>query len=69
MEEMKSGLRIARLNVKNTVFGEILAIGENDRGLRVGDKVVYKEFAGSRFSFNGEKTIVPPMSAILATFD
>ena len=69
MEEMRSGLVVSRLNVRNTVFGEILAIGENDQGLRVGDTIVFREFSGGRWSFLGEKTLITPMKDILATFN
>jgi co-chaperonin GroES (HSP10) len=63
-------LAIARPNVHNTVYGKVLAIHEEtskEIGVNVGDVVAIREFAGSRWNFRGELTIMPPKDAILAT--
>ena len=66
-EAMNSGLYINRPNVANTVFGEVMA-KHSSSDLEVGVKVVFREYAGGRWSFKGEKALITPEIAILATF-
>ncbi len=62
-----SGLYIIRPNVANTVFGEVMAKYPKSE-LEIGSKVVFREYAGGRWSFQGEKALIVPEVAILATF-
>ncbi len=64
-----SGLLIARPLTSNTVYGEIRAIhGDTGRelGLRVGDVVAFREWAGGRWNFAGEVLLLIGKEHILA---
>ena len=53
----------------NTVFGKILKIHDDtskDLGVDVGDTIVYREYSGGRWAFNGVKTLLTPAKDILA---
>lgn len=64
---MASGLYVSRPNVANTVFGEVMAKYPSSK-LEIGSKVVFIEYSGGRWSFQGEKALIVPEIAILATF-
>lgn len=62
-------LEIAYPYRSNTVFGKIMAIHpetQESLGAGVSDVVVYREYSGGRWSFNGEKTLITPEHDILA---
>ena len=60
------GLYIWKPYTINTVFGEIMAVNE-DSQFSIGDQIVFKEFSGGRWSFNGEKMLITPEKSIIAT--
>ena len=65
----ESGLAIARPLTSNTTYGFIRAIhpktGEK-LGVSVGDEVIFSEWQGSRWRFNGETLLMPGSEDILA---
>lgn len=66
-QAMNSGIYVIRPNVSNTVFGEVMAKYPSSE-LEVGSKVVFREYSGGRWSFQGERALIVPEVAILATF-
>ena len=69
METSPSGYFLVSSYKTNTVFGEIIAINIADSmksQILPGDRIVYREFAGGRWSFQGRKLLITPLEAILA---
>lgn len=66
-----SGIRleIARPGVTNTVFGKVLAIHPDtakELHVATNDVVVYREWEGGRWDFNGDKALLIDSRHILA---
>lgn len=62
-------LAVARPFETNTMHGEVMAIhpmATKLTGVGVGDIVIYKEFSGGRWSFNGDKFLITPLIDLLA---
>lgn len=62
-------LAIARPFDTNTMHGEVAAIHPitaEETGLTTGDKIIYKEYSGGRWSFNGDKYLITDARDILA---
>ena len=62
-------LEIARPHVRNSVFGRVLAINELDGveiPVKVGELVVYQEWQGRRWDFNGEQALLMEVRHIVA---
>ena len=62
-------LAIARPYVANTVIGRVLAVGVGTAqklGVTQGDRVVYREYAGGRWSCLGQKVLITNERDILA---
>lgn len=62
-------LQIARPYVSNTVYGQVVALSEQtaaELAVSVGDIVVYREYAGARWSFKGDVVLLTASKDILA---
>lgn len=59
-------LRIARPGVSNTVYGKILAMNEEDTFVSVGDTIVYREWEGGRWNFDGQVVLLLQSEHVLA---
>jgi chaperonin GroES len=67
-QQTASGIYIPDSAKEKQNVAEVVAIGgkiENPE-IAVGDKVVYKEYAGSQFEFEGKKYLVLPYGEILS---
>ncbi|WP_341808008.1 co-chaperone GroES [Wolbachia endosymbiont (group E) of Neria commutata] len=74
-EEKKGGIMIPSSAEKKPTQGEVIAIGEGSRNsngervaltVKIGDKVFYRQWAGTEVEHNDEKLIIMKESDILA---
>ena len=66
-QKTASGLIIPDSAKEKQSVGSVTAIGNiEDAELTVGDKVLYKEFSGTEFDFEGKKYLMIEYSDILA---
>ena len=71
-EITQSGILVARPYASNTTYGKVVAINIQDiadHNIFPGDNIVYREYSGGRWSFNGSKVLIVPLDAIIAWFD
>jgi len=74
-EKTKSGLYVPDTAKERPQEGQVLAVGPgavNDRGeiipmaVAVGDKVIFKKYAGNSIKFDGEEYLILPEKDVLA---
>ena len=63
-------IEIATLGISNTTYGNVLAVSsESDLGVSVGDRVVYREWEGGRWSLHDKVVLLINEEHILAKVD
>lgn len=67
-EETKSGLVFVR-DDKPQGIGEVIAVGSEVELIKVGDKVLYTDYAADPFTVNEEKLILIKSSGILGIIE
>ncbi len=63
------GLEVIRSQTVNTVVGKILALHPEtalELGVAVGDTVIFREWQGGRWAFNGQSALLTESKDILA---
>ena len=71
-EERADGLTIARPGVVNTTTGVIVALSPEtgaELGVSMGDNVVYREWQGGRWLFNGVPVLITASEHIVAKLE
>lgn len=68
-EETKSGLIITSAGQQPQGIGEVIAIGSDVVDVKVGDKVLYTDYAADPFTVNEEKLILIKSSGILGIIE
>ncbi len=62
-------LAISVASAQNTMHAEVMAVHPDtgkELGVRAGDVVIYREYSGGRWSFNGERALLTQVRDILA---
>jgi len=74
-EKTKSGLYIpdTAKDDKAPVMAEVIAVGTSkkitDRGIKVGDWVIYAKYSGTEVELDGEKYMILAVNDVLATVE
>lgn len=69
-EKTQSGIILPGTAKEKPQYAEILAVGTNeDSELKAGDKVIYKQYAGTTVKIDGEEYIVIDLDDILAVIE
>ncbi len=71
-ETTDSGIVVVKPYVANTVFGKVIAMNVEDQfksEFFPGDNVVFREYSGGRWAFQGETVLITPLEAVLATYE
>ena len=62
-----SGLYLPDTAKEKPVLAEVKAIGPDVRGLKVGDKIVYKEYSTTKLKVDGVEYLIVKEDDVLAT--
>lgn len=62
-----SGLYLPDTAKEKPVLAEVMAIGPDVKGLKVGDKIVYKEYSTTELKVDGVEYLVVKEDDVLAT--
>lgn len=69
-EKTQSGIILTGSAKEKPQYAQILAVGASeDSELKVGDKVIYKQYAGTTVKIEGEEYIVIELEDILAVIE
>ncbi|MEA3452721.1 MAG: co-chaperone GroES [Bacteroidota bacterium] len=61
-----SGIYIPDSAKEKQNHGEVIAIGKIDEDIKIGDKVLYSNFSGTKIELEGEECIILEKNDILA---
>lgn len=62
-----SGIYLPDNAKEKPVMAEVKAVGPDVKGLKVGDKILYKEYSTTEFTINGDEYLILKEEDILAT--
>lgn len=71
-ETTASGFVLPSSSKEKEQYGEVMAIGpeiEEEDGVKVGDQVFFKSYAGSEVDYQGEKFLIAELKDLLAVID
>jgi chaperonin GroES len=69
-EKTQSGIILTGAAKEKPQYAEILAVGKDEESeLKVGDKVIYKQYSGTTVKIDGEEYIVIEIEDILAVIE
>ncbi len=66
-EKTASGLYLPESSKEKPVLAEIIAVGDEAKGVSVGDKIIYKEYSTTEVNINGQDYLLLKAEDILGT--
>jgi chaperonin GroES len=66
-EQTKTGLFLPKSAQKRIALTEVLAVGPDVQRVKVGDKIVYKDYSQFDLTFEGDELVLVEESDILAS--
>jgi chaperonin GroES len=62
-----SGLYLPEAAKEKPVLAEVKAVGPEVKGIKIGDKIVYKEYSTTELTINGTEYLIVKEDDVLAT--